>query len=72
MAFTFLDNLLRVLPVGRRADHSVFAVKDFLYERALQPWLSPRNAAWVYGVVGILLLGLLFRALHRRRLFLRA
>jgi predicted acyltransferase len=71
MSFTLADNLLRVIPLGRRPDHSVYALKDFLYERALGSWLSPRNAAWVYSVIGILLLGLLFRALYRRRLFLR-
>jgi predicted acyltransferase len=72
MAFTFIDNLLRVIPVSRRADGSAFGLKDFIYERALQPWLAPRNASWVYSVIGILLLGLLFQALYRRRLFLRA
>jgi predicted acyltransferase len=70
--FTLLDNLLRVLPVGRRADQRVYALKDFIYERLLGSWLPPRDAAWVYSALGILLLGLGFRALYRRRLFLRA
>jgi predicted acyltransferase len=71
MLFTFIDNLLRVLPVGRRPDRSVFAVKDFIYERLLQPTFSAKNAAWVYSVLGIGLLVPLFRWLSRRRLFLR-
>ena len=33
--------------------------------------LPPKDAAWVYSVVGIALLGLLFRALYRRRIFVR-
>jgi hypothetical protein len=43
----------------------------FAFERLLGSWIGPRDAAWVYSVIGILLLGLLFRALYRRRLFLR-
>ena len=69
--FTFIDNLLRVIPLGRRPDQAVYSLKDFIYERLLASWLSPRNAAWVYSVIGILLLGLLFRALYRRRWFIR-
>jgi predicted acyltransferase len=72
LLFTFVDNLLRVIPIGQRADHSRMAVKDFLYERALQPAFSPKNAAWVYSVVGIALLLPLFGLLRRRRIFLRA
>jgi predicted acyltransferase len=72
MAFTFLDNLLRVVPVGRRADGSAFGLKEFLYERALLPWLPPRDAAWVYSVIGIVLLGRLFQWMAARRLYLRA
>lgn len=71
MLFTFVDNLLRVLPAGRRADQSLLGVKDFIYERLLQPSLSPKNAAWMYSVIGIALLVPLFRWLFRRRLFLR-
>ena len=59
MAFTFLDNLLRVV-------HA----KDVLYA-GLCRLLPARDAAWIYSVLGILLLGVLFRALYRRRLFLR-
>ncbi|HXU80682.1 MAG TPA: heparan-alpha-glucosaminide N-acetyltransferase domain-containing protein [Polyangia bacterium] len=59
MAFTFLDNLLRVTG----AKDGVFVLLCRL--------LPARDAAWVYSVLGILLLGLVFRELHRRRTFLR-
>lgn len=71
MLFTFIDNLLRVIPLGHRPDGSIWGVKDFLYERLLASWLPPKDAAWVYSVVGILLLGLLMRGLQRRRIFIR-
>jgi predicted acyltransferase len=60
IAFTFLDNLLRVI-----------GLKDAVFA-GLSRALPPRDAAWVYSVAGILLLALPFRTLHRRRLFVRA
>ena len=71
MLFTFIDNLLRVIPLGHRPDGTIYGLKDFIHERGFSSFLPGKDAAWVYSVVGILLLGRLFHALARRRIFLR-
>jgi predicted acyltransferase len=69
--FTSIDNLLGQIPLAHAADGTTYSVKKFIYERGLASWLPAKDAAWVYSVIGITLLGLLFRALYRRRVFIR-
>jgi predicted acyltransferase len=72
VTFTFIDNLLQVMPVGLPpGEERNNGAKAFIYDRLLASWLPPKDAAWAYSVVGIALLGLLFRALYRRRIFVR-
>jgi predicted acyltransferase len=70
--FTFIDNVLGQIPVGHTATGATYTLKKFLYERGLASWLPGKEAAWIYSVIGISLMGLCFRALYRRRLFIRA
>jgi predicted acyltransferase len=69
--FTFIDNLLGQIPLGHEAEGSTYSLKKLIFERGLASWLPAKDAAWVYSVIGISLLGLFFRALYRRRIFIR-
>jgi predicted acyltransferase len=69
--FTFIDNVMSRIPVGRNADQTVYALKDFLNDHLLRSWLSDKNASWAYSVLAILLLSLLFRWFHNRKWFFR-
>jgi predicted acyltransferase len=67
VVFTVVDCVMTWIPVGQKADHSTLAFKDWLFDHLFRSWLPDRHASWVYSAAGILLLGLLFRALARRR-----
>ncbi len=71
VVFTFLDNVMSRLPVGHKADNTVYALKEFLHDHLFRSWLSDRNASWVYSVVAILALSLFFRMLHDRKHYFR-
>lgn len=69
--FTFLDNVMNRLPVGHKADHAVYSLKEYLYDHLFRSFLSDRNASWVYSGVAILALSLLFRSFYNRKRFFR-
>jgi predicted acyltransferase len=69
--FTFIDNVMSRLPVGHKSDHTVYALKEYLYDHLFRSFLSDRTASWVYSVVAILALSLLFRSFHTRKWFFR-
>lgn len=69
--FTFLDNVMSRLPVGHKADRTVYALKDFLHDHLFRSFLADRTASWVYSVAAILALSLLFRAFHNRKWLIR-
>jgi predicted acyltransferase len=69
--FTFIDNVMSRLPVGYKADRTVYALKDFLNDYLFRSWLSDKNASWVYSVLAILLLSLLFRWFYNRKWFIK-
>jgi predicted acyltransferase len=72
VVFTVIDCTMSSIPVGHRPDRSAYPLKDFLYDHLFRAWLPDRHASWVYSAVAIALLSLLFRALYRRRMFIRA
>jgi predicted acyltransferase len=69
--FTFINAVMRRIPAGLTAQQTPRSLKAFLFDHLFRPWLSEKNASWVFSVVAILLLGLVFRSLDRRRWFLR-
>jgi predicted acyltransferase len=69
--YSLIDDVTAWIPTGRRPDGTPYLLKDDLFDHLFRSWLPDRHASWVFSVVAVLLLGLLFRWFHRRRIFIR-